>query len=76
MQNPVNRAPYSYHGEYSPIFTMVNCMSLADVPPLYYILLYPSRPAAAARPGLAAARPGQGLEGWKPLKLWGCLEVH
>ena len=33
MQQPVNRAPYSYHGEYSPIFTMVNCMSLAK--PLY-----------------------------------------
>ena len=34
MHNPVNRAPYSYHGEYGAIFTIVNCMSLADVPPL------------------------------------------
>ena len=24
MQNPVNRAPYGYHGEYSPKVTMVN----------------------------------------------------
>ena len=24
MHNPVNRAPYSYHGEYSPIVSMVN----------------------------------------------------
>ena len=24
MQNPVNRVPYSYHGEYSATVTMVN----------------------------------------------------
>ena len=27
MQNPVNRAPCSYHGEYSPVVTMVNTKS-------------------------------------------------
>ena len=28
MHNPVNRAPYSYHGEYSAIFTMVKTAGL------------------------------------------------
>ena len=31
---------YSYHGEYSAIFTMVNCMSLADdLPPLFLAMV-------------------------------------
>ena len=29
MYNPVNTAPYSYHGEYSPTVTMVNTASLS-----------------------------------------------
>ena len=46
MHDPVNRAPYSYHGEYSAIFTMVNCMSLADVQPLFWVIFFGSQEVA------------------------------